>query len=299
MRSAGLSDLRNLFVREAGDKLLPPRRKNFNVPGASAAEYRRNVMQNRRGNLQMLQTALAFQRQSPESAERAVSVLDFGCAFSPIGQVYALDPQVEPRIQAYLGVDIDANAIAWCKHISEARGEFQFRHYDAEHERYYDLPAGSQPDAIRPAHFGGLWSALGESRFDIQMSSSVFTHLYLREFEEFAQMMAKHMNPGGILFNSVFLMDPSLDLPHSGPSAFSRPDRKFFKCDDDALTADCYIYAAENPRAGIAFARRAVVDTAARMKDVELVGFLYGTWRGIQRAPVSPNYQDWIIMRKR
>lgn len=294
----GLSRLRAAVRFRAADEMAPPRRQNFNVDGASAAEYRRNLELNRRGNLRILQTAheLYVRRRDPVGG---ISLLDFGCAFSPIGQAYVLDAALAPRIQAYLGIDIDPAAIVWCEQITRRRSEFEYRHYEADHERYFELGAGNPVDTVRLADFRELRTVLEGRQFEIQLSTSVFTHLYLHELETFLELVTPHMTVGGILFNSVFLLDPALDADWTARSRFCKPDRKFVLCTGGDATAGSYTYAPHNPRAGIGYAQSSVIAAVARAKGLVLEGFLYGDWRGVQRLPLSPTYQDWVILRRR
>ena len=280
----------------------PPRDKNFNVIGKTKSEYQSNLAQNRRANLRMLQVAYSYfcAGNALVSSHNPVSVFDFGCAFSPIGQVYALDPVVEPAIERYLGVDIDANAIEWNSRISDQNKHFIYRHYNPEHERYFDDPKVIDASNLdKAADFLGLKLVLeSDSIFDIQLSSSVFTHLYIKEFEAFLRMVSPYMRSGGILFNSLFLLDYSLDLKRKGKSVYSKPDRQFEPCISGELAEGSFTYAPHNPRAGIAFSRETVIEMVTRIPGLIIEDFLYGDWRGIQRVPVSPNYQDWLILRK-
>jgi hypothetical protein len=247
----------------------------------------------------MLQVAHGYFRVGAVATVDTVSVLDFGCAFSPIGQAYATEEGLIPAVGSYLGVDIDQQAIDWCKKISVLRPEFEYASYHAEHEKYYDNARRGTDSLELPAQFGKFSGVLGARKFDLQVSSSVFTHLYIEELFEFLSAIMPHMRTGAILFNSVFLVDEDFlsGLGRVG-ARFGKPDRGFTSSPIVGLGRGSYVTSPENPRASVGYRKQEFLDRLGDLPNITCEAVLYGSWRGVQHVPLSHNYQDWIVLRK-
>lgn len=298
----GMSPLRFLhraFSCSLGEPLLPPREHNFNAFARTRSEYVTNVLRNRHDNLRMLQVAYGYFRLGVAATVDKMSVLDFGCAFSPIGQAYATEEGLSPAISSYLGIDIDQQAIDWCQRISALRPEFEYASYNAEHEKYYDTARQGADLLELPAQFDKFSSILGTRKFNLQVSSSVFTHLYMEEFFKFLSAIVPHMGTSAVLFNSVFLVDEDLlDISGCVDARFAKPDRGFTPSPIPGLGSGSYITSPENPRASIGYSKREFFDRLGDFPKVKCEAVLYGGWRGVQYVPLSHNYQDWIVLRR-
>ena len=299
MGMSPLSFLHRAFSCGLGEPLLPPRKHNFNAFARTRSEYVSNVMRNRQDNLRMLQVAYGYFRLGATAIVDRMSVMDFGCAFSPIGQAYATEEGLIPAVSSYLGIDIDQRAIDWCQRISALRPEFEYASYNAEHEKYYDTARQGTDSLELPAQFGKFSSVLGTRKFDLQVSSSVFTHLYMEEFFEFLSAIVAHMSASAVLCNSVFLVDEDF-LNASGHvgARLGKPDRGFTPSSIAGLGRGSYITSPENPRASIGYSKREFLDRLGDFPNVKCEAVLYGSWRGVQHVPLSHNYQDWIVLRK-
>jgi len=294
-----LDFLRKTFSLPSSDLLVPPRATNFNVPGRSSSEYLTNVISNRRENLKILQVAYGCLCQNASSSVDQLAVFDFGCAFSPIGQAYATENKLFPEIDTYLGVDIDPLAINWCRRITALKPEFAYARYDAEHEKYFAIKTECGDSVNRPAQFGELALLFGQRKFNLQISSSVFTHLYLDEFCEFLTAVVEHMSANAVLFNSVFLIDERFQAASTRVGArLGRPDRGFVLSPAQGLGGGCYITSPENPRASIGYGQKDLFDRLKAFRGVKCEAVLYGDWCGVQSVPLGPSYQDWIVLRK-
>lgn len=110
--------------------------------------------------------------------------LDFGCGSGRIAR-HLLD---HPAVEEFWGVDVDREAVAWCaRRLS--RGTY--------------VTIGPEPPM-----------AVAESRFDVVVSGSVFTHL--PEDAQWAWLAEIHrvLRPGGLLITCT----------HSPRLVFTRPD---------------------------------------------------------------------------
>lgn len=128
-------------------------------------------------------------------AENYHFVLDFGCG---CGRVARQLIQQEHRPQHYLGLDIHAGMIAWCReNLAPAAPGFEFLHHDV-----FNL--GLNPGKDKP-----LFSSLPVQNrtVSLMVAWSVFTHLLENQVEYYLKEAARVLHPDGILWSTWFLFD--------------------------------------------------------------------------------------------
>jgi SAM-dependent methyltransferase len=128
----------------------------------------------------------------PETAYE--SVLDFGCG---CGRVARQLIQQDPRPQRYLGVDLHAGMIDWCKReLAPHATGFGFEHQDIH-------SPGLNPDGAHRV----LPFPAGDGEFSLVNAISVFTHLAQDQAEHYLREAARVLRPDGYLHATWFLFD--------------------------------------------------------------------------------------------
>lgn len=123
------------------------------------------------------------------------SVLDFGCGCGRIARQFI---QQRPPPERYIGIDLHAGMIEWCKRNLAPRAQgFEFHH----HNVFYDA---FNPGKNKPLH-APLPGASGE--FTLAIAWSVFTHLTQLQAEAYLAELARVLAPGGIVLSTWFLFD--------------------------------------------------------------------------------------------
>ncbi|ROQ00100.1 methyltransferase family protein [Stella humosa] len=125
-------------------------------------------------------------------------VFDFGCGCGRIARQMMLQAQAPSR---YLGIDLNAAAIAWCQaNLAPHRPGMAFRHIDIYNRGLN--PAGSPAAVAFPAFDGGA---------SLVIAHSVFTHILERDLAFYVGQCARALRPEGGLFRSTwFLFDKRL-----------------------------------------------------------------------------------------
>ena len=112
---------------------------------------------------------------------------------------------------SYLGMDIVAPAIDWCRRAIAAEDpRFDFRCDDLYHPLYNSTGRQSASTARFPVEDGGA---------DFVIATSVFTHLSRQVFERYLDESARVLAPGGRLFATFFLINEENRQVASAPAS--------------------------------------------------------------------------------
>ncbi|MCB0308566.1 MAG: class I SAM-dependent methyltransferase [Bdellovibrionales bacterium] len=140
------------------------------------------------------------------------NVLDVGCAYGrlPIGLIRVL------KKSNYLGLDVDANAIDWCKrNIKSKETSFDFQFINVKNERYNS--AGSEMDH-------NFKFALPDNHFDIIYLYSVFSHMLEPDIRSYLKEFSRILRSSGNVFFTTFVEE-------NVPKVSSNPENYVFtKC---------------------------------------------------------------------
>jgi SAM-dependent methyltransferase len=208
---------------------------------------------------------------------RGERVLDLGCGLGRMA--VPLTQYLEP-CASYDGIDVAADAVAWCRETIGTRYErFRFHHLDCRHPLYNPSGGIETEEASLP---------FAEASFDFVFLTSVATHLMPDEMARYAIEIRRVLAPGGRCFVTAFLVnapvraalvagrgDPRLpfDPTAPGPVFFAQPDvpAAAVAYDEDSFLATFLA-------AGLRRRRPAV----------------YGSWSG--RAGGGPSFQDICVL---
>jgi SAM-dependent methyltransferase len=130
-------------------------------------------------------------------AEAYESVFDFGCGCGRVARQLILQ---RPRPRRYLGVDLHAGMIEWCRsELAPHAPGFRFEHHDIHN-------AGLNPEGRHRT----LPLPAGDGEFTLFNAISVFTHSTQDQAEHYLREAARVMRPDGWLHASWFLFDKRL-----------------------------------------------------------------------------------------
>lgn len=202
------------------------------------------------------------------------TVLDIGCG---CGRVALPLRSYLSNSGRYLGFDLNRDYIEWCKsNIAGTDNRFQFVHYDL-------VSASYNPDGIAdPAEL-----ELSEHQsFDLAILSSVFTHMYPGEIENYLDNLYRVLVPGGRALVSALLMNPeAADAVRSGTTIFDFSHR---------VGDSCWTFEPERPLAGISCDMDWLIGLC-REAGFGLDALEYGNWRKVRSYMVQ---HDWFVLKK-
>ena len=188
------------------------------------------------------------------------SVLEIGCG--PGRMALPLSTYLSDKGR-YVGVDVVAKAVAWCRrNISRRHPNFAFHHADVLNQRYN--PGGKFEARTYTFPFS-------DHSFDFILLTSVFTHLYPADTQHYLQDIARMLRPTGRVLATFFLLNPEQRaLAEQGQNHIDfRFERGGFRVRDDAL-----------PESAVAVEEQA---TRRMLEDAGLMiqePIRFGSWSG-------------------
>src|SRR6202165_3745879 len=205
-------------------------------------------------------------------AKPSSRILDIGCGFGLLGlqlKKYLRQPG------AYVGVDVDRQAIAWAqRHVASDDASFEFRHLNLRNAAYN--PGGTQQATDRDLPFPS-------ASFDIIVLKSVFTHLRPEEVQTYLAEVSRLLAQNGVCLGTFFLMN---DVQQS----FHQKGRNSI---DFRFGDGSWRYAIRDmPELAIAY-REAELHQMAAGAHLTLKHTYYGSWSG---RPDGLSYQDILLL---
>lgn len=188
-------------------------------------------------------------------------VLDIGCG---IGNL-ALGLR-DYLTGGYDGVDIHAEAIAWCqRHITPRYPAFRFHRADVASGAYN--PAGRlSPSTYR--------FSFPDRRFDVIFLASVFTHMMPDDVQQYVREVSRLLAPAGRCIASFFLLN---DDTRGGVEAGAA----FMSFGVEHPSGVCRLHDAAVPEAAVAFeesyVRRILDEAGLRIEDIRRGQWWNGT----------------------
>ena len=198
-----------------------------------------------------------------------MDVLDVGC-----GQGRMARPMTEFLKGRYEGFDIDGSGIEWCKAQYKDAPNFTFHHADVFNARYNKTGQVAAKDYNFPFE---------DNCFDRVFLTSVFTHMFKEDVENYLSEIARVLKPGGRCLVTWFLLDEV--------SRRSQHPVMSFAYDVDEVSRTTV---KSNPEAAIAFDLdfvRGLYDRyGLKIEDIE-----HGTWG---RPESIYDLQDMVVAVK-
>lgn len=198
-----------------------------------------------------------------------MDVLDVGC-----GQGRMARPMTEFLKGRYEGFDIDRSGIEWCQNQYKDAPNFTFHHANVFNARYNQAGDVAAKDFRFPFE---------DNSFDRIFLTSVFTHMFKDDVENYLSEIARVLRPDGKCLVTWFLLDEV--------SRQSQHPVMNFAYDVDEVSRTTV---RSNPEAAIAFDLdfvKGLYDTLG----LKIIGIEYGHWG---RPDSSYDLQDMIIAVK-
>jgi len=184
----------------------------------------------------------------------------------------------------YIGIDVTRDSVEWCRRNIAARyRNFEFHHFDAQHELYNPLGSKTSLDFALPAEAGSV---------DRVFLGSVFTHLFEAEVVHYMKEIRRVLRPDGLAYATFFRYSPEII------AAAVRTNRTPFGLRFEHPYGDgCYINDAAYPTGAVAYTDEAM----ARMIDAASLKltapYLRGWWSGYYEE--ADDGQDVAILTPR
>jgi SAM-dependent methyltransferase len=205
-------------------------------------------------------------------------VLDVGCGLGRLA--HALTDHLSPS-GAYWGIDVTKSSIDWCTDHYQGYPNFRFIHANVFNTEY-------NPKAV--AHASDYSFPLDENSIDFIFSTSLYTHLVLRDAANYIKEMGRVLKPGGRTWNTFLLLD-EISEPLTRIAQADRPNVHMPWEIEGGLTAT-----PQNPEALISFRRTLIEDLHAR-HGLEIEEIRNGPWSG-RSDNLRASYQDVVIAKK-
>jgi SAM-dependent methyltransferase len=178
----------------------------------------------------------------------------------------------------YHGFDIVKMGVVWCQeNITPKHPNFHFLHTDIHNKDY------NAQGAIQASNFRFPYES---DYFDFVFLTSVFTHMFPADMENYLKEIARVMKPGSTCFITYFLLNAeSVELVKKGLSM-----KNFIYSLDGCMTTT-----PESPEAAIAFPEPYVCKLFGKY-GLSMTGPVrFGSWCGRARFL---SYQDIVVARK-
>ncbi len=141
------------------------------------------------------------------------SVLDVGCG--PGRLAIALKQQF-PRLRAYLGVDVHAPSIRWCKRFLEDSSTYRFLRLGMRNERYNPNASNRHPVGIPQA-------MCPRGSVNVINLFSVFSHLPMSDIQHYLSEFKSLLARDGAVFLTAFLRPDATDALVENPADSGKP----------------------------------------------------------------------------
>ena len=172
----------------------------------------------------------------------------------------------------YIGVDVTRDSIIWCqKNITPTYPNFEFYHFDAEHELYNPLGTKTTMDFKLPVQ---------ETSIDRIALGSVFTHLFEEEIVHYMREIGRVLKDDGLAYATFFLYSEDT-ITASRKNNLTDFNLRF----EHSYGDGCFVNDFSYPTGAVAYtdeAMRRMIDRAGLRLDRP---YLKGWWSGLHATP--------------
>jgi len=203
-------------------------------------------------------------------------VLDVGCG---IGRMSVPLTKYLSQSGGYYGFDIVSMGIDWCKeNISSEFPNFHYEHADIYNKMYNS--GGTEKSSEYRFNYD-------DNMFDFVFLTSVFTHMYTSDVENYLKEITRVLKVGGRCLITFFLLnEESEKLINSRQSS----QNLIYKLDNYSFTKS-----KEVPENAIGFSEDFIRELFVKNSLRIIEPIYYGSWRG-RKSYLS--YQDIIVAQK-
>ena len=202
-------------------------------------------------------------------------VLDVGCG---VGRMTVPLTGYLSGAGSYEGFDIEKKGVRWCQEAITSRfPHFRFHHSDVLN-RHYNPRGRHQASSYRFPY--------DDERFDFIYLTSVFTHMFPADLENYLKEIARVLKRGGTCFITFFILNAesaALVREHRSTQDFSHP------------LDGCVTTTPDDPEAALAYPEAQVRAWFARFGLAIEEPVRFGSWCG---RTEFLSYQDIVIAQK-
>lgn len=208
------------------------------------------------------------------SLDPSHSILDVGCG---CGRLALPLMDFLSEAGSYTGFDPSRECIEWCnENIAASDSRFDFIHIDFASDSYN--PRGT----LSPS----TYSFLANSQYDFAILSSVITHLYPDEIENYIRNLAQVLTAGGRALISALIMDEEAHQAVKSESTIF--DFRY------RVGESCWTFDPNRPLDGIACEKHWLLDTLVQF-GLEVISIHEGNWRRVKSYDIQ---HDWLSIRR-
>ena len=205
-------------------------------------------------------------------------VLDVGCGLGRLAS--ALTKYLSPT-GVYFGIDVARSSIDWCTDHYRSYPNFHFVHANVINSEY------NPKAATRARNYRFPFEA---NSFDFIFSTSLYTHLVLKDADNYLSEMSRVLKRDSRMWNTFLLLD-EISEPLARKSQPERPNVYMPWKIKGGLTA-----IPRKPEALISF-RRQVIEGIHARHGLQIEDIRNGSWSG-RSDNLRASYQDVVIARK-
>lgn len=178
---------------------------------------------------------------------------------------------------SYVGFDLNEEYVNWCEaNIAKDDDRFSFHHIDLISSSYNPAGTKSAADFVFP-EIGAI---------DVAILSSVITHMYPPEIEQYVQNLAKVTVQGGRCMISALLMNDKAKRAVREKTTIFNFDHR--------VGESCWTFNEENPLDGISCDEQWLCELFYK-HGFEIEKLEYGNWREIKSYEIQ---HDWFGVKK-
>ena len=205
-------------------------------------------------------------------------LLEIGCG---TGRVAGALTTFLDELGRYEGLDVVPGSVEWCqKEIASRFPNFTFQCADVYNGFYNPKSHTQARDYVFPFE---------QSSFDFVYLTSVFTHMFPEDIENYLRQIERVLKPNGrVLMTFFILTNESRRLIEAGKS---RPNRTF-----PIQEGVCWVQDGDSPETAVAYSEAFVLETC-RSANLIPSALAYGKWCGRDFSPLGTE-QDIIIAQK-
>jgi len=207
------------------------------------------------------------------------NVLDVGCGLGRVAR-----PLVKHLSQdgSYCGIDVSKSSIDWCSENYAGYSNFRFIHADVFNTEYNSKATVRAADYRFP---------LEADSINFIFSTSLFTHLILKDANNYLSEMSRVLKPGGKMCNTFMLLDTI-----SEPLARLKPTENALSPGFQYEIEGGLTLILHNPEALISFYTNRIKALHTK-HGLEIRDIKYGPWSG-RSDNIRTGYQDVVIAEK-
>ena len=205
----------------------------------------------------------------------SIRILDIGCGIGRIARPFTRYLQ---QTGSYEGFDVVEDGVKWCNEKYKNFKNFKFKYIPLKND-LYNLESKTEASSIKFSY--------ASNDFDLVILNSVFTHMQIKEVENYLSEIARVLKKGGTCYCTFFLITQEID------QLLEKSDNPFFKYKYE----NYYLHHPTVKDANIAF-QYDFINGVLIKHGLKIEKYFKGWWSDENTRPDSMDFQDILIIRK-